>query len=312
MRTIFHIIVLLQLVPLYGAGIDISTWSEHTIISHIVTQLGKPINEAILFEDPDFFTKPLLIPNRLLLYGPPGNGKTTVAHEIAIAARCAFVHINAPSIVTKYAGSGAENIKKELEKAFDKIVENGRPVVVFVDEIDAIAIVGSCESRVEDNKAMQELWLNFDKFKQDPRVFFICATNRYEKLSSAFVSRFPEQQRLKLDKPDKEMRVKVLTTLLEKYELGMEQNVFNDLVYYSHGMSIREIESFISSIKIIAAFQESLTSEQLIKKMKSYPRGRKDDDDSESNKRDIYDKINMVSSLVTMASALTTIINFFL
>ncbi len=292
--------------------INNSIYLQHEIVYYIVKMLSIPLIENITFVDSDAFTKPLIIPNRLLLYGPPGNGKTTLARQIANVANCEFVHINAPSIVTKYAGSGAENIKKEMGQAFEMMAGSGRPVVIFIDEIDAIAIVGSDESRVEDNKAMQELWLYLDKFKYDPRYFIICATNRYEKLSPAFVSRFPEQQRLKIDQPNKEMRKEVLMNLFEKYEVNQDKNIINDLAYYSDGMSIRELEDFVSQVKLIAIFKAPLDDVQLIKKIKSYPRGYKGAKDSDAPKRDIYDKVHLVSSLFTMASAGTTIATFIL
>lgn len=283
---------------------------EYTIIGHVVRMLSAPLEKSVLFVDSEAFDKPLLIPNRLLLYGPPGNGKTTLAYDIAKMAQCQLVHIHAPSIVTKYAGSGAENIKKEMLRAFDVMVESCRPVIIFIDEIDAIAINGTNESRVEDNKAMQELWLYLDKFKQDFRFFIICATNRYEKLNQAFVSRFPERQRLEINQPNKQRRQEVLVNLFSKYDIEIDKNLIRDLAYYSDGMSVREIEDFVSQVKIGMVLEGTIIDGDIVKKIKSYRRGYKSENDPDAPKRDIYDKIHLVSSLFTMASAGTTVVTF--
>ncbi len=300
LQITLSILIFVSLINSLHARVDISSWSHYKIIGYIVKALSKPVTKGLLVD-----SRPLTISNRLLLYGPPGNGKTTLAREIAVAAQCEFVHIRASSIVTKYQGSGSENMQKELMKAFDKILEGDRPVVIFIDEVDAIAATGNGESsRLEYTNAAQELWQYLDTCKNDPRVFIICATNQYEKLNLAFVSRFPERQRLKIDQPDKEIRKTVLLGLMERYDFTLYDRIVDDLAQHSNGMSIRELENFIYELKVSFEFEAILSDKEVIEKIKDYPRGYKDPNEisKKPSKRDIYDKIHMLSAIVSMVN----------
>lgn len=248
--------------------------------------------------------KPLILANRLLLYGPPGNGKTTLAQEIARTAHCEFVHIKASSLVTRYQGSGSENLQKELMRAFDKILQSDRPVVIFIDEIDAIAAIGN--DRVDYTNAAQELWQYLDTCKDDPRVFIICATNQYEKLNLALVSRFPAQQRIKIDQPSEFMRRAVLVNLMERHDFMDYYSSLEDLAKNSEGLSIRELENFMYELKLSVKFEKlALSNKEVIKKIQSYPRGNQSNKVApKRSKRDIYDHIHLVSTVLSIVNTL--------
>lgn len=87
-------------------------------------------------------------------------------------------------------------------------------------------------------------------------------------------------------------------------------SITEDIAYHGDNMSVRELEDCINQIRIAALLDTPLTDEQVIEKIKSYPRGYKSADSTDMPKRDIYDKIHLISSIFTMTSAGVTIASF--
>jgi transitional endoplasmic reticulum ATPase len=73
-------------------------------------------------------------PKGVLLYGPPGSGKTLIARAVANETGAFFFLINGPEIMSKMAGEAESNLRKAFEEA-----EKNAPAIIFIDEIDSIA-----------------------------------------------------------------------------------------------------------------------------------------------------------------------------
>ena len=73
-------------------------------------------------------------PKGILLYGPPGSGKTLIARAVANETGAFFFLINGPEIMSKLAGESESNLRKAFEEA-----EKNAPSIIFIDEIDSIA-----------------------------------------------------------------------------------------------------------------------------------------------------------------------------
>ena len=73
-------------------------------------------------------------PKGILLYGPPGSGKTLIARAVANETGAFFFLINGPEIMSKLAGESESNLRKAFEEA-----EKNAPAIIFIDEIDSIA-----------------------------------------------------------------------------------------------------------------------------------------------------------------------------
>lgn len=73
-------------------------------------------------------------PKGVLLYGPPGSGKTLIARAVANETGAFFFLINGPEIMSKMAGEAEGNLRKAFEEA-----EKNSPAIIFIDEIDSIA-----------------------------------------------------------------------------------------------------------------------------------------------------------------------------
>lgn len=124
------------------------------------------------------------VPHRLLLSGPPGNGKTTLAGAIASALRVPFFMVDYSAVISSYMGETGSKLAKIFRG-----VDQG-PVVLFVDEMETVLAERNRESKDvgEMARVVSTLLLEIDRLQDD--VVLIGATNHKEMLDRAVVRRF--------------------------------------------------------------------------------------------------------------------------
>uniref|UniRef100_A0A804MVZ6 AAA+ ATPase domain-containing protein n=1 Tax=Zea mays TaxID=4577 RepID=A0A804MVZ6_MAIZE len=154
----------------------------------------------------------------ILLFGPPGTGKTMLAKAVATEAGANFINISMSSITSKWFGEGEKYVKAVFSLA-SKIA----PSVIFIDEVDSM--LGRRENPGEHEamrKMKNEFMVNWDglRTKDKERVLVLGATNRPFDLDEAVIRRFP--RRLMVNLPDASNREKILKVILAKEELGSD------------------------------------------------------------------------------------------
>ncbi|XP_022880901.1 uncharacterized protein LOC111398199 [Olea europaea var. sylvestris] len=231
---------------------------------------------------PDLFKGGLLKPcGGILLFGPPGTGKTMLAKAIANEAGASFINVSMSTITSKWFGEDEKNVR-----ALFTLAAKVSPTIIFVDEVDSM--LGQ-RNRAGEHEAMRkiknEFMTHWDGLLTKPgeRILVLAATNRPFDLDEAIIRRF--ERRIMVGLPSVENREKILRTLLAKEKVeGVD---FKELATMTEGYS----GSDLKNLSITAAYrpvrelikQERLKDEE---KKRRAEEGQKSGDTSAKENRE--------------------------
>lgn len=220
-------------------------------------QAKKAIKEAIVYpvQRPDLF--PLGWPRGILLFGPPGCGKTLLAAAVATEIEAAFYSVDAASIMSKWLGEAEQNVAK-LFATVRKTATEGRPAIVFIDELDSL--IGKHSNEVGGEVRMRNQFLKemdgvVDKGK-NLHAYVIGATNKPWDLDWAFIRRF--QKRILVPLPDYDARLRMFKLYTSHLALGSDMDLYQ-LSRMSGGFSGSDIRDVAQSahLKVVGEFFEA-------------------------------------------------------
>ena len=163
------------------------------------------------------------IPTGILLYGPPGCGKTYIIEALAAETDSEVYIMNSANTGSKFVNQTANNIKKAFDYVYKKGDESDKPVFMFMDEIDAMTSNRDAHASNEDIKGVATL-LKYIEGAKAHNVIVIGATNKYDLIDPAIRRRFDMKRYVGL--PEQEQREALIRNNLSKKAKG--QALIND------------------------------------------------------------------------------------
>jgi proteasome regulatory subunit len=206
-------------------------------IEEVIETLELPLTNPELFSEVG--VEP---PHGILLYGPPGNGKTLVAKAVAHRAKATFIRMSGSELVQKYIGEGARLVRDVFNIAREKA-----PSIVFIDEIDAVGSRRTYDGTTgssEVNRTMVQLLAELDGFEKRGDVRIVAATNRIDLLDPALLRPGRFDRIIEIPSPDTEGRKEIFK--IHTRNMKLENVDFEELVKMTEGLSGAELKAIVT------------------------------------------------------------------
>lgn len=213
--------------------------------------IAEVLDVVAFMRDPDRFIElGARVPKGLLLYGPPGCGKTLVARAMAGEARASFFSISGSDFVEMYVGVGAARVRDLFREAREHA-----PAIVFVDEIDAVGRARSASNRAEPHQeqeqALNAILTEMDGFATTEGILVIGATNRPDILDPALLRPGRFDRTVALERPDEAGRL----AIFQVHARGMVLDSDVDLAALAHravGLTGADLASVLNEAALLA------------------------------------------------------------
>jgi len=200
-------------------------------------------------KNPDIFKRMGIKPPRgILLFGPPGCGKTLLARAVATESEANFISIKGPEVFSKWVGESERAIREVFRKA-----RMSAPAIIFFDEIDALVPrrgVGYADSGVTE-RVISQLLTEIDGIETLQEVIVLAATNRPDILDPAIMRPGRLDRMIYVPEPNEEGRLQIFKIHTKDMPLAKDVDL-KELAHLTKGYSGADIESICREAAIIS------------------------------------------------------------
>lgn len=195
----------------------------------------------LMLEKPDL-AKELGVqpPTGILLKGPPGTGKTTIARILANEAKCNFVSITPADIHQMYVGESEKRVRDLFARA-----RANPPAIIFVDEIDALLPIRQGGIAIHSDKVVNQFLQEMDGITPNSRVFLVGATNRADMLDPALRRGGRLSREIEIPMPDLAARTQLFSLCTRHANLAPDVDL-EALAKQSDGYSGADIKALVN------------------------------------------------------------------
>ena len=233
------------------------TWDQIGGLEDLKQKLIEAVDWPL--SHPKIFERMGITPPRgILLYGPPGCGKTLLARAVANESKANFISIKGPELLSKYVGESEKAIREVFRKA-----KMAAPCIIFFDEFDSIAPSRgrhTTDSGVSE-KVLSQFLTELDGLEVKKDIIVIAATNRPDILDPALIRPGRIDRILLVTAPDEDGREKILNIFTKGMPLAANVNLI-EINKQLDGFSGADVETLCREAGMIA-LRENLRARKI-------------------------------------------------
>ncbi|CAN4121123.1 unnamed protein product [Withania somnifera] len=205
---------------------------------------------------PNIFAQaPLRMRSNVLLYGPPGCGKTHIVGAAAAACSLRFISVKGPELLNKYIGASEQAVRDIFSKA-----AAAAPCLLFFDEFDSIAPKRGHDNTGVTDRVVNQFLTELDGVEVLTGVFVFAATSRPDLLDAALLRPGRLDRLLFCDFPSQHERLEILSVLSRKLPLASDVNL-DGIARLTEGFSGADLQALLSDAQL-EAVHDLLDSEK--------------------------------------------------
>ncbi|HZO91854.1 MAG TPA: AAA family ATPase [Chthonomonadaceae bacterium] len=199
-------------------------------------------------------------PTGILLKGPPGTGKTTIARILANEAKCNFHAITPADIHQMYVGESEKRVRDLFAKA-----RANPPAIIFIDEIDALLPIRQGGIAIHSDKVVNQFLQEMDGLTPNNRVFIVGATNRPDMLDPALRRGGRLSREIEIPMPDLEARKQLFALCTRRANLAPDVDL-EALARQTEGYSGADIKALVNEAGLQALIRIADSKDQNVDK----------------------------------------------